>query len=158
MKKRLIRLISGTVCAMSLFATTPAFAKSATRSTSAPGGTLTSNFWIQSMADSSSTGSYQVSAVYNGTASLKGSNYIKTAWDFYATGISAGVSAGGGTGSVSGSGASGTSGGSWKNNNGATTAWYKGTVRATGLAIYVGGNNTASMFALGVPASVTTGV
>ncbi|MEK0292219.1 hypothetical protein P5F77_17425 [Caldifermentibacillus hisashii] len=155
-KKLLVSLLAAVLIASTLFSAGVS-ATSSSKSTKAPGGTLTSNFWIQTFA-SGNSGDYQVSAVYNGSASLKSPNYIKTAWSFYAQGINASVSINGFGGSAGGGGVSSTSSGYWQNSNGAKTAWYRGNVVANGLWFYVGGSNTASMFALGVPASVTAGV
>lgn len=157
LKKSLISTASVLLVGASLVAPTAAFATSATQSTTAPGGKLTSNFWIQSIA-SGDSGNFLVSAVYNGSANLSSPNYIETSWSFYAEGIDVSVTFMGFGGSAGGSGYSGTSSGYWENNNGATSAWYPGNVIAHGLTFYVGGDNTASMFALGVPASVTAGV
>lgn len=136
--KKLLAGLLGAILIASMFFSTGASATSSSKSTSAPNGTLTSNFWIQTFA-SGNSGDFQVSAVYNGTASLKSPNYIKTAWDFYALGISASVSIKGFGGSVGGAGVSSTSSGYWINSNGAKTAWYRGNVVAHGLWFYVGG-------------------
>ncbi|QUI22892.1 hypothetical protein HZI73_11605 [Vallitalea pronyensis] len=135
------------------------FARSATRTDNIPqlNGTIRSDVWIQSFADSDGTGQFQVTADYN-SSSYPSPTWIKTEWDFYVIGISASITFKAGSGSISGSGYTSTSGGYWKNSNGASMAWYRGRVGANGFTIYVGCENTASGFAAGVPFSTTARV
>ncbi|WP_425448012.1 hypothetical protein [Dethiothermospora halolimnae] len=135
------------------------FARSDSRTDNIPqlNGTIRSDVWIQSFADSDGTGQFQVTADYSSSSHPRPS-WIKTEWDFYAIGISASINFKAGSGSISGSGYTSTSGGYWKNSNGASTAWYRGRVGANGLTVYVGCENTASGFAAGVPFSTTARV
>ncbi|MCT4687323.1 hypothetical protein [Vallitalea sp.] len=135
------------------------FATSNSRTDSIPQlyGTIRSDVWIQAYADSDGTGLFQVTADYDSSIYTRPS-WIKTKWDFYAIGISASINFKAGSGSISGYGYTNSSGGYWKNTNGASTAWYRGRVGANGLTIYVGCENTASGYAAGVPFSTTARV
>lgn len=160
LQKRGKQIIVGlmTVC-MLMTSAVPVMASSnsSTASNSSLKATIRSDAWIQTIADLSGGGEFQVTAAYSSTnSSYAKPEWVKTAWSFYAIGISAGVSYNGVSMSASGSGASSTSSGYWINSNGAKTAWYRGKVYATGLAVYVGLTNTASAFKAGVPISTTT--
>lgn len=118
--------------------------------------TITANAWIQTISDWDGTGEFQVSAAYSSTnSSYRKPSWIKTAWDFYAVGICAGVSYKAVSASVEGYGYTSTSSGYWKNSNGAKTAWWRGRVGGTGLCFYVGLYNTASAYKAGVTLSTT---
>lgn len=139
----------------------PANATSSSRSESnkSIGATIRSDVWIQTISDWDGTGNFQVTAAYSSTISAYSSpNWIKTSWDFYAYGISAGVSYKGISGSISGYGYTSSSSGYWKNSNGANTAWWRGRVGGTGLCFYVGVYNTASAYKSGVTLSTTAKV
>lgn len=144
MRKFLAICLAAAISFTSL-SSTNVFATSASRSVTAFNGKLTSNVWIQSIADMDGTGEFQVSAYYSGTNPSR-ANWIRTAWQFYVTGIGAGVSFSGISANISGSGSSPS--GSWTNYNN-YTASFRGRAAATGLAIYVGLTNTATMYALG---------
>lgn len=159
--KKIKKLTCGLLCMTMLLPTVQIGATSATRTDSCPqlSATIRSDVWIQSFADSDGTGLFQVTAAYNSTNSnYKKPEWVKTAWSFSAVGIGASISYSGVGGSVSGSGTTNSSGGYWKNSNGATSAWYKGRVGATGLTLYVGISNTASAYKAGVPCSTTAKV
>lgn len=138
---------------------TYAFATSGSQSTtnSSLSATLTSNAWIQTISDLDGTGEFQVSAVYSSTNSAyKNPDWIKTAWDFYAIGIGVSIKfTESVSSSVGGSGYTSTSSGYWINSNGANTAWWRGRVGVTGLALYIGLYNTASAYKAGVTMSTT---
>ncbi|MCD3207057.1 hypothetical protein G8S49_12925, partial [Clostridium botulinum C] len=131
-----VALFSGIFCQS-------AFATSASRSTSACNGKLTSDVWIQSMSDHDGTGEFQVAAKYSGTKP-RYANWIKTQWEFYSVGVGAGITWSGITANVSGSGHS--TGSYWKNTN-SRSASFRGRVSGNGLCLYVGCTNTATMFA-----------
>ncbi|EOD00244.1 hypothetical protein [Caldisalinibacter kiritimatiensis] len=135
------------------------FATSDTRTDDIPqlNGTIRSDVWIQTIADPDGTGEFQVTADYD-SSTYPSPSWIKTEWDFYVIGISASIDFKPGSGSIEGSGYTSTSGGYWKNSNGASMAWYRGRVGANGLTIYVGCENTASGYAAGVPFSTTARV
>ncbi|GAB6170519.1 hypothetical protein JCM1393_29790 [Clostridium carnis] len=130
-----LALITG-VCSV------PAFATSNSQSVGAFNGKLTSNVWIQSISDFNGTGDFQVSAHYSGTDPYD-AEWIRTAWNFYTVGGSVSWNGAG----ISGSGSS--TGSSWTNDN-ASDASFRGRVAGNGLCLYVGCNNTATMFARGV--------
>ena len=160
MKRKIVAIL---LVVVSILATTAisAGATSASRSASnsSLGATIRSDVWIQTFADRDGTGEFQVTAAYSSTKSAYATpQWVKTAWDFYAIGISAGVSYKKVSASVSGSGYTSTSAGSWTNSNGSKTAWWKGRVGGTGLWIYVGLYNTASAFKSGVTLSTTAKV
>lgn len=161
--KNLKSFISIFLVAVSLFMTVvvPVNASSSSQSgkNSSLGATIRSDVWIQSVSNWNGTGEFQITGAYSSTKSAYATpEWVKTSWDFYAMGISAGVSYKGISASASGSGATSTSSGYWKNSNGAKTAWWRGRVGGTGLCIYVGLYNTASAFKSGVAISTTAKV
>lgn len=139
MKKKIIALL--TTLFVTGICSVPAFATSDSASTNAFNGKLTSNVWIQSLSDVNGTGDFQVSAHYSGTDPYH-AEWIKTSWSFYSIGGSVSWNGAG----VSGSGSS--TGSSWTNYN-ASDASFRGRVAGNGLCLYVGCNNTATMFARG---------
>ncbi|WP_160670020.1 hypothetical protein [Clostridium sp. C8-1-8] len=140
MKKVFGTLFSAVLLAS--FCSVPAFATSNSQSVSAFNGKLTSNVWIQSIADVNGTGDFQVSAHYSGTNPYN-ADWIKTSWNFYSIGGSVSWNGAG----ISGDGTS--TGSSWTNYN-SSDASFRGRVAGNGLCLYVGCNNTATMFARGV--------
>lgn len=155
-QKTVASLLSAAILTTSLVV--PASATSASKSASnkSLGATIRSDAWIQTISDWDGTGEFQVTAAYSSKKkAYKKPSWVKTSWDFYAQGISAGVSYKKVSASVSGYGSTSTSSGYWKNSNGAKTAWWRGRVGGTGLCFYVGLYNTASAFKAGVPLSTT---
>lgn len=161
MNKLVKKITCGLLCATAMLPAVQVGATSATRTDNCKqlSATIRSDVWIQSRADSDGTGLFQVTAAYSSTNNnYKKPEWVKTAWSFSSVGIGASISYSGIGGSVSGNGSTNSSGGYWINSNGATTAWYKGRVGATGLTLYVGISNTASAFKAGVPCSTTAKV
>lgn len=139
--KKIVLILLSFVLIGGIFAT-PVSASTDSASVSAFNGNLTSNVWIQSIADVNGTGDFQVSAYYSGTDPYN-ADWISTSWSFYSIGGSVSWNGAG----ISGSGTS--TGSSWTNYN-AYSASFRGRVAGNGLALYVGCNNTATMFARGV--------
>lgn len=159
LKKTFATFLAGLSLACMSGISANATSASRSASNSSLGATIRSDVWIQTLSDWDGTGEFQVTAAYSSSKSqFAKPDWVKTAWDFYAVGIMAGVSYQGISGSVSGSGSTSTSSGYWINSNGAKTAWWRGRVGGTGLALYVGCSNTASAYKAGVPISTTAKV
>ena len=154
--KKVLCLVMSIIVVLSSTISVGATSSSRTAKNKSLSATITSNAWIQTISDWDGTGEFQVSAVYKSTNSKYAKPaWVKTAWDFYAIGICAGVSYKAVSVSVEGYGATKSSSGYWKNSNGAKTAWWRGRVGGTGFCLYVGLYNTASAYKSGVALSTT---
>ncbi len=159
MKKRILCLLMSLVMVVGVPMSASATSSSRSTTNSSLSATLRSDAWIQALSDWDGTGEFQVTAAYSSTNSnYSKPSWVKTSWDFYATGIGAGVSYKAVSASVEGYGTTSTSSGSWTNSNGAKTAWWRGRVGGTGLCLYVGLYNTASAYKAGVTMSTTAKV
>lgn len=156
MRKKLLCVVLAAVMILNMSVIVGATSDSKSTTSKSLGATLRSDAWIQTISDWDGTGEFQVTAAYSSSIDkYKKPDWIKTAWDFYAIGISAGVEYKKVSASVEGYGYTSTSSGYWKNSNGAKTAWWRGRVGGTGLCLYVGLYNTASAYKAGVTMSTT---